>query len=124
MFYHYRQNNSGGTYFGPRHIIIEATSIKEANKKFWSLPYVYRDGGGDCTCCGSRWYELLEDVDYGTECPQYYDLILKVDFPNLYLSSKDKEAVSYSILRSDDVDLGKVYWENGKVGDIVIKKEG
>ena len=69
MFYYYTfvQNNSGGNFLSEKDkfshfTIIEAESAEEATKKAKSLG-IYFNGaadGTDCSCCGSRWYEIFE----------------------------------------------------------------
>ena len=65
MFYHFSQNNSGGSFvFDERqglthHVIIEAHSADEANSRGEALG-MYFDGEGDCPCCGDRWYPVSE----------------------------------------------------------------
>lgn len=81
-FYEYRQNNSGGGFDYDEsagitvHVIIEADSADEANRKAESIG-LYFDGEGDCPCCGDRWYEVSDrDADdvpsiYGTPLEQH-----------------------------------------------------
>ena len=66
MFYHYSQNNSGGSFDFDKengithHVVIEADSNSESNKKAQEIG-LYFDGcaeGMDCECCGDRWYAL------------------------------------------------------------------
>jgi hypothetical protein len=54
-FYTFRQNNSGGRFYGPVYVIIEARNTNEANSLAQSKADVYFDGRGDCSCCGRRW---------------------------------------------------------------------
>ena len=60
MFYHYSQNNSGGSFDFDKdtgithHVIIEADSAEEADDRGESIG-LYFDGDGDCPCCGFRW---------------------------------------------------------------------
>jgi hypothetical protein len=61
MFYHYRQNNSGGSFILDDdvtvHVIIEAESAEQADRPAESIG-IYFDGcsnGMDCPCCGDRW---------------------------------------------------------------------
>jgi hypothetical protein len=64
LFYHFSQNNSGGSFdYDERdgithHVVIEADSPEEANRKAESIGiYFYGcDDGRDCSCCGDRWY--------------------------------------------------------------------
>ncbi len=71
MFFHYRQNNSGGAFQRDDrldvNVFIEADDGVAANKIAESVG-IYFDGiedGRDCPCCGSRWDMAGE----GTEQP-------------------------------------------------------
>lgn len=67
-FYTFRQNNSGGSFYGPRYVIVEAGSADEANRIAEDHD-VYFNGcmtGMDCSCCGDRWYAC----DESDACPQ------------------------------------------------------
>lgn len=72
MFYHYRQNNSGGGFEGPAiNVIVEALEAGEADSRAKEVG-VYFDGcadGIDCSCCGDRWYPTY---DKGNEDPSIY----------------------------------------------------
>ena len=74
MFYHFSQNNSGGSFDWSEglghHVVVEAGSADEANTKLESLGG-YFDGVGDCPCCGDRWYPLYDNK--GTAEPTVYD---------------------------------------------------
>lgn len=77
MFYHYTQNNSGGSFVIDQdlahHVIIEAHSVEDANERAESIG-LYFDGcetGVDCDCCGDRWYRQTS-WDDGTEFPMIY----------------------------------------------------
>lgn len=66
MFYHYSQNNSGGSFDNDdrvcHHVIVEADSADEADVRAESIG-LYFDGverGLDCSCCGDRWYRAYE----------------------------------------------------------------
>ena len=88
MFFHWRQNNSGGFFedaspLAPN-LVIEADSYKEAEENALAMG-VYYDGvqnGYDCGCCGDRWYEGDElevhtewiTRDYGYGFPERYDV--------------------------------------------------
>lgn len=62
-WYHFRQNNSGGSFhiddergIGP-HVYIEAMNADHANDLAGRIG-IYFDGvntGNDCSCCGDRW---------------------------------------------------------------------
>lgn len=78
MFYHFSQNNSGGSFHFnenrgiTHHVVIEADNASEANAIAKGIG-IYFDGVGDCSCCGNRWNYVYE-----------YD---KKDFPHVYGTS-------------------------------------
>ncbi len=83
MFYHYSQNNTGGSFRidndVAHHVIIEANSAKEADAKAQDIG-IYFDGcsmGMDCDCCGDRWYEQWGDN--GKDTP-----LIHGDDPKMY----------------------------------------
>ena len=58
MFYRFSQNNTGGFYVGPQELIVEASSVEEAEARAVAAG-VYFDGVAaerDCDCCGDRWF--------------------------------------------------------------------
>lgn len=64
MFYHYHQNNSGGSYCGPKVVCVEADNDAEANRIAVESGEIYFNGvrkGADCPCCGDRWHPVDED---------------------------------------------------------------
>ena len=70
MFYEFDQNNSGGVFITDNNLChrlyIEADSIDEAISKAEELG-CYWDGvtkGLDCPCCGDRWYQPYESLDF------------------------------------------------------------
>jgi hypothetical protein len=71
-FYNFRQNNSGGSFCGPAHVVIvEACSSDEANA-IAECHDVYFNGcatGADCSCCGDRWNTTWGDP---TDRPEIY----------------------------------------------------
>ena len=78
MFYHFGQNNTGGSFDFDKdagithHTIIEAESAEDANARAESIG-LYFDGcssGNDCPCCGDRWYKV-DDAD-GEDAPMIY----------------------------------------------------
>jgi len=62
-FFHYSQNNSGGSFdineTVAHHVIIEALSAKDANIRAVDIGIYFNgcDTGADCSCCGDRWSE-------------------------------------------------------------------
>lgn len=115
MFYHFRQNNSGG-YFHVNDrvstsVYIEALSSDEANGLAKSKTGIYFDGAGDCSCCGNRWSECW--AADGTSEPMYYDKPI-TDVSGASLMSPDywvKVGEPYAI----------IYYLDGRV-DRLIKK--
>jgi hypothetical protein len=85
MFFHFSQNNSGGSFVydyerGLTHqVVIEADNAKQANLQA-ELIGIYFDGCAkdrDCNCCGDRWYAQYSDAD-GTPEPTVYGAVLGV----------------------------------------------
>ncbi len=86
MFYHFSQNNSGGSFtFDAKrgithHVIIEAKDDAHANERAESIG-LYFDGcddGPDCPCCGDRWYRARGKGDARA---MVYDVIAKKNMP-------------------------------------------
>lgn len=75
-FYTFRQNNSGGKFYGPVYVIIEARNVDEANSLAESKAGVYFDSSQDCSCCGSRW-DSLGSYEKGEEVPSIYGIPLE-----------------------------------------------
>lgn len=77
MFYHYSQNNSGGSFDfdGERgithHVIIEAQNAEQANDLAEEIGLYFNgcDYGEDFSCCGDRWFEAYGE---GDEEPMIY----------------------------------------------------
>ena len=66
----FRQNNSGG-YFKVddvlcHELLIEADSANDANRKFldWGGYFDGVSSGFDCGCCGDRWSESSEAMEF------------------------------------------------------------
>lgn len=65
-FYLYRQNNSGGRYYGPLYVIVQARDGSHANFLAETYGNVYFNGVAkniDCECCGDRWYTSYDGED-------------------------------------------------------------
>lgn len=75
-FFTFNQNNSGGGFdydesAGISHfVIIEADSAKEAVFEAEDIG-LYFNGDGDCSCCGNRWSDWMDDEDQAEE-PMIY----------------------------------------------------
>lgn len=84
-FFHFNQNNTGGSFEFDKeagithHVIIEADSVDEANGRAQEIG-IYFDGcesGTDCSCCGDRWSRAWDtDADaepliYATPASEY-----------------------------------------------------
>lgn len=73
-FFHFSQNNSGGSFTGPaKHVVVEAENASDANYRAESVG-VYFNGcneGLDCSCCGDRWYRQWLD-EAGDDVPMVY----------------------------------------------------
>ena len=65
MFYHYSQNNSGGSFDIDKErgitvsVYVEADTPEQADSRaeFIGLYFSGVAEGRDCDCCGDRWYE-------------------------------------------------------------------
>jgi hypothetical protein len=77
-FFHYSQNNSGGSFDYDskagisNHVIIEARDADEANYLAERIGLYFDgcDSGRDCDCCGDRWTRPYRDD--GSEFPEVY----------------------------------------------------
>jgi hypothetical protein len=86
-WFHFRQNNTGGSFDGPVHVLIEARNADYANDRALVESPVYFDGcddGFDCPCCGDRWYRAY--ASEGTEQPKIYGVPLDEYDPNVPLT--------------------------------------
>jgi hypothetical protein len=65
VFYDFTQNNSGGHFVTDdkicHRLLIEADSKREAEWIAEDLGVYFDGGGGDCPCCGDRWYRSHSD---------------------------------------------------------------
>lgn len=81
MFFHFNQNNTGGSFTFDEarglthHMVIEAADSSDANTRALELGLYFNgvQDGMDCGCCGDRWYETYSD---GDEVPKVYHCIL------------------------------------------------
>jgi hypothetical protein len=70
-FFHYSQNNSGGSFDHSKAngigyaVIIEASNADEANERAENIGLYFNgcDTGLDCDCCGDRWYPAYGEGD-------------------------------------------------------------
>lgn len=75
LFYLFEQNNSGGNFIYDesegitKFVVIQALSADEANFKASQIG-IYFSGGGDCSCCGHRWFEC--DPEDASEVANIY----------------------------------------------------
>ncbi|RYD50460.1 MAG: hypothetical protein EOP83_23910 [Verrucomicrobiaceae bacterium] len=81
--YHFRQNNSGGSFHTDRkkgigpNVYIAAETPEKANFRAVEIG-IYFDGAGDCECCGARWssasqWDETEKVDTDKYTFNYHD---------------------------------------------------
>jgi hypothetical protein len=79
VFFHYRQNNSGGWFKVDSdagisvNVIVEADSSYKANWKAQDIGLYFNgvDNDRDCGCCGDRWDSIWDSSD-GDEVPSIY----------------------------------------------------
>ena len=92
-FFTYYQNNPGGSFIGPRFVIVEADSASEANDIAENHPHspIYFNGcnaGIDDDDCGDRWYRIYGN---GTKNPEIYgNTDLESETRNQVLCSEEK----------------------------------
>lgn len=102
MFFHYHQNNSGGSFGPPAiNVIVEAESKEQADSKAEEIG-LYFDGCNnriDCPCCGDRWYRAYD----GDRTPQMYGESVFSFSKNFYDWS------------TPEIPFVRVYYSNGKI---------
>lgn len=108
MFFHFDQNNSGGS-FDPIgiNIIVEADNFQEANDRAEEFGLYFNgcDDGIDCPCCGDRWYEQYDDED-GMEVPSIYDTPVEQ-----YMEKKSR----WCTWSNDKTPEAVVYYKDGTI---------
>lgn len=106
-FYHYRQNNSGGSFvYSPNsgisvHVVVEANSYEQANALAENIG-LYFDGDGDCSCCGRRWTEQWDDSE-------------AEDFPHVYGDPVHEHKPIWNMKWIDNGPEGYVHYLNGRI---------
>lgn len=91
-FYHFHQNNSGGSFDGPAiNVIVEAINAAHANTiaEEHGLYFDGCDKGIDCGCCGDRWSEQWSD-DKGTDAPKIYGKNIEEHLTSGYVWGNDR----------------------------------
>lgn len=80
-YFHFSQNNSGGSFDFTEsegithHVIIEAKDAEDANITAITKGLYFDgcDNGIDCSCCGDRWYRVGQyGEDKGDAVPMVY----------------------------------------------------
>ncbi len=114
-YYHYNQNNSGGSFrFDEKagithHVLIQAKNIEQADSKAEEIG-LYFEGctsGRDCNCCGDRWSRQWSEED-GKDEPLVYGS--HVDSLEAYLSLWMAEGKETAVHHAD----GRVTWHGRK----------
>ncbi len=116
-WYEYYQNNSGGIFEYSdevsNYVLIEASSVDEANSKAKSIGIYFNgigDKGIDCVCCGDRWHEQYEAMTEFTTCQ---------------LHSGDSEVTTHADVKGYAQALAdNDTWANGKPAVIVYFADG
>lgn len=83
-FFHFGQNNSGGSFdFDPQagithHVIIEAVDAEHAEQRAEAIGLYFGgcETGQDCPCCGDRWSRVWGD---GDDVPSIYGQDIRSD---------------------------------------------
>lgn len=95
-FYHFSQNNSGGSFDfdeqrGITHnVIVEAKDYEHANRLAEDIG-IYFGGLGDCPCCGDRWYEQWDEK--GDSVPSIYGEPVESQISSMAWMPPGKETV-------------------------------
>jgi hypothetical protein len=107
-FFHFSQNNSGGSFTGPaKHVVVEAENASDANDRAESVG-VYFNGcneGLDCSCCGDRWYRQWLD-EAGDDVPMVYG------DPVLFNNGENYILVVYA--NGEQKFGGRYFFDNGQ----------
>lgn len=116
-FYTFDQNDSGGSFDGPTHVIVEADSADHANERAQDVAGIYFDGcdtGTDCSCCGDRWYRA--HAHDGDNIPQLYSVFLGENLEEQATDSPD----NFQYLYPGDIPI---YYLDGSSETVSITKE-
>ena len=78
-FYHFSQNNSGGSFESDKssgithHVIVEGRDWKDVKHRAEDIGLYWNgcDSGRDCSCCGDRWSDYGDNDDL-TDEPMIY----------------------------------------------------
>lgn len=107
QFFHFDQNNSGGSFDFElnkisHHVIIEAKNANHANFLAEEIGLYFNgcEGGQDCSCCGDRWYPAWGEGDnnplvYGNPPEKYTDTWLGDEKPHTYVHYLDGVVKGY-----------------------------
>lgn len=110
-FFHYSQNNSGGSFdFSEdpaitHHVVIEAKDAADADIRAIQIG-LYFDGcadGRDCSCCGDRWNPAYGE---GNEAPMVYDDPAEASISHRWMKPGKEIAVHYAD--------GRIVWHGVK----------
>ena len=115
MFYHFSQNNSGGSFHVSHrdgishHVIVEGQNLEDITERAEQIG-LYWDGcseGHDCSCCGDRWSRPWSDAD---EVPCIYGQNVT---EGVYVN--DYKAI-------DKGPEGYIHYMDGRVVPVKVKK--
>lgn len=102
-FFHFPQNNSGGTFdFDEEdglthHVVIEAVDAPHANHILERIGGYFNgcSTGQDCDCCGDRWCPV-DELDADSEPRVYGTLVADMKFPyGTWMPDNKEVAVHY-----------------------------
>ena len=108
MFYHFSQNNSGGSFIVDHrrgisvNVVVEGATVEEITERA-------KDIGLDCSCCGDRWYPPSYSTFDDTPCIYGQDVTAGV-----YVS--DTKWI-------DDGPEGYVHYMDGRVVPVILQKK-
>jgi hypothetical protein len=102
-YFTFVQNNSGGFYIGPRAVIIQASTFKQANRiaTLHGIRFGWANSDS-CTCCGLRWDPQHDQAD-GTDTPQIHG----TDVTNLRPGSETVRVVPHKAPAYDVANVSR-----------------
>lgn len=118
LWWTYNQNNSGGSFYGPQYVFVQARNAAEADFLAEQSNLVYFDSSGDCDCCGARWYSA---VDYGysedgTIEPTLYGEVVDWEDPKGVSGMLWEGQQSARVLFDGAIEYGATYaYRNGSI---------
>lgn len=116
LWWTYRQNNSGGSFYGPQYVFVQARNAAEADFLAEQSDLVYFDSSGDCDCCGARWSSAVDYgySDAGTTEPAVYGETVDWEDPKGGTGLVWEGQQSARVLFDGAIEYGATYARSGR----------